>query len=412
MRIFMIACMATLISCCTVSAQVVRMSLDQAVAQALQSNGNIQAARFEVRSMNSQRGTASEISKLSVNGMFGEYNSYARDNNVTISQSIPFPTVFGARGALGDANIRSSELSFYTTQNEVAYRVSSAWYQLASARELNKWYVRNDSLWGKFAEAAEIRFRTGEGTLLEKANAQTRYQLAQTSLRQNRADIEIFKQRLKTLLNTSEAVDVESGDLQPRALPEPDSIALANNPQLLWYKQQVLIAEKEKAVEKNLLAPDLTVGYFNQTLIGTPRSVGSSDLATSAARFQGFQAGITIPLWVRPQLSRIKSLEYKRKASLSNYQQQERVFQGELIALWEEANKLSTSIQYYQTTGLPQAELILKQADRAFRSGEIQYIELIQSLTTAADVRFSYLEALSAYNESVLKLELLLSQRQ
>ncbi len=393
-------------------AQSVKVPLDQAVEQSLQNNRSVQSARYDVQSQQSLRRTASDIGKLNVNGIFGQYNSYSKsDNNITLSQSIPFPTVFGARSALGNANVKSSELMLAATENELAFQVKSTWYQLAYLHELNKWYTRQDSLFGKFAEAAAIRQRTGETNLLEKVTAESRYLQSQTLLRQNEADIVIYRKRLQTLLHSATEVDAGLTELVPRSLPIPDTVAVLNNPQLEWYRQQITVAEKTKSVEKNLLAPDLTIGYFNQTLIGTPTAENSASLATKSDRFQGFQAGISIPLWFRPQTSRIKAAEYSRLSSQSRYQQEQRNYKGELTALSEEVKKLGNSLTYYTSSALPQAELILKQSNLAFRGGEIGYVEYIQALNTAADLRVGHIETLNNYNQAVINLEYLLGQR-
>lgn len=407
----------TLITCFVIFwqvsiAQVVQVPLDQAVQQSLQNNRFVQSARYDVQSQQSLKKTSTDIGKLSVTGMFGQYNSYVKsDNNITISQSIPFPTVFGARSSLSDANIKSSELMRAATENEIAFQVKSTWYQLAYLRELNKWYARQDSLFGEFAEASAIRQRTGETNLLEKVTAESRHLQSQTLLRQNEADIVIYRKRLQTLLNSPSEVDAQLTELVPRSLPIPDSVAVLNNPQLEWYRQQITIAEKSKLVEKNLLAPDLIVGYFNQTLIGTPTAENSANVATKSDRFQGFQVGISIPLWFRPQTARIKAAEYNRLSSQSRYQQEQRNYKGELTALSEEVKKLGNSLTYYTSSALPQAELILKQSNLAFRGGEIGYVEYIQALNTAADLRVGYLETLNNYNQAVINLEYLLGQR-
>ena len=408
---------ATLITCFVIFwqvsvAQVVQVPLEQAVQQSLQNNRSVQSARYDVQSQQSLKRTATDIGKLSVTGMFGQYNSYVKsDNNITISQSIPFPTVFGARSSLSDANIKSSELMRSAIENEIAFQVKSTWYQLAYLRELNKWYARQDSLFGEFAEASAIRQRTGESNLLEKVTAESRHLQSQTLLRQNEADIVIYRKRLQTLLNSHLEVDAQLTELVPRLLPIPDSVAVLNNPQLEWYRQQITIAEKSKSVEKNLLAPDLMVGYFNQTLIGTPTAENSANVATKSDRFQGFQIGISIPLWFRPQTARIKAAEFNRLSSQSRYQQEQRNYKGELTALSEEVKKLGNSLTYYTSSALPQAELILKQSNLAFRGGEIGYVEYIQALNTAADLRVGYLETLNNYNQAVINLEYLLGQR-
>lgn len=408
-KIFII--LLAFVSCKALVAQSRLLTLEQAIEQSMQNNGSIQAAQYEVQSKQQFKKASSEISKTSITGMFGQYNSYEKgDYNISISQTIPFPTVFSARSALGAAHVKSSELMVASTQNEVLYQVKSTWYSLAYLHELNTWYTRADSLWQALAKASAIRQRTGEATQLERITAESRYMQAQTLVRQNEADIEAVKKRLKALLASQEDVDTQFTALEPRKLPVLDTVVVLNNPQLTWQKQQITVAEKEKAVEKNLLAPDLTLGYFNQTLIGNPVREGSAMMAGSRDHFQGVEAGISIPLWFKPQVSKIKAAEFNRQASESRYQQQERAYMGEFHALVQEVTKFNTTLNYYQNHALPQADLILKQSDLGFRNGELDYVELIQSITIATDLHVGFLQTLNNYNQAVLKLEYLLAE--
>jgi heavy metal efflux system protein len=392
--------------------QITRLSLEQAVQQGLANNRTVQSAQYDVEAKQSLRKTSGDIGRFSAVGMFGQYNSYEKaDNNITLNQTIPFPTVFAARAALGDAHIKSSELTLAATQNEIAFQVKSTWYHLAYLHELNKWYIRTDSLWKAFSKAADLRQRTGETNLLEKVTAESRYLQAQTTLRQNQGDIEIYKKRLQTVLHSAAVVDVESINLTARSRPAADTVAVVENPRIGWYQQQVTVAAKERAVEKSGLAPELIVGYFNQTLIGTPRAEGTTALASKSDRYQGFEVGVSFPLWFKPQVARIRAAEYNRLTAQTRYEQEMYNYSGELSAFNQEVDKLYTSLTYYENSALPRAELILKQANLALRGGEIGYLELIQALNTAAELQVGYLETLNNYNQAVINLELLLGQR-
>jgi cobalt-zinc-cadmium resistance protein CzcA len=199
-------------------AQVAKVSLQQAIQQSLQNNSSARAARYDVAGQQTLKASATQVEKLSGTGMFGQYNSYATaDNNITISQSIPFPSVFTAKSSLGNAHIKSSELKRDATENNIAYQVKSVWYRLAYLHALNAWYVRQDSLLMAFAEASSVRHRTGETTLLEKVTAESRYLQGKTLLLQNEADIAIARKRLQMLMNTATPVDLQAGQRRDRA---------------------------------------------------------------------------------------------------------------------------------------------------------------------------------------------------
>ena len=53
--------------------------------------------------------------------------------------------------------------------------------------------------------------------------------------------------------------------------------------------------------------PDINVGYFSQTIIGTQDVNGCQQTFGKDYRFNGIQAGITVPLWFPSYTSRTKA---------------------------------------------------------------------------------------------------------
>lgn len=59
-------------------------------------------------------------------------------------------------------------------------------------------------------------------------------------------------------------------------------------------------------------------------------------------------------------------------------------------------------LSFYETSGLKQADEIIKAASLAYRSGEISFAELSQFLTQSIEIQKNYLENLNAYNQSAI----------
>ena len=112
-------------------AQSVAVTLDDAIQQALQNNKSIHAAALDVEYQQQLKRTAMDPGKTSIVYMRGQYNSYAKDdNNITVSQNIPFPTVFTTQRALHQSLIKGSELRKAATENELVYQVKQVYYEL------------------------------------------------------------------------------------------------------------------------------------------------------------------------------------------------------------------------------------------------------------------------------------------
>jgi cobalt-zinc-cadmium resistance protein CzcA len=171
-------------------------------------------------------------------------------------------------------------------------------------------------------------------------------------------------------------------------------------------RQQIDVAQSQKKVETAKFAPDLLVGFFSQTLIGSVNPEGGT-VASSSDRFTGFQLGLSLPIWFAPHQGRIKAAEYNKQAAQSSYQYYQTTLNGQLQQAAQQYIKNKNSLSYYRTSALPNAELILKQSQLAFRGGEIGYAEYLLGVRNAITIKEGYLQTLHDYNQSIVYIEFL-----
>jgi cobalt-zinc-cadmium resistance protein CzcA len=392
----------------SVSAQ--KLTLDQAVQSALQNNLSIKAAEYRIDYFKESKKTGSDIGKLSALWMHGQYNSLYTDNNLTLLQTIPFPTTIASQLKLGQEQVIGAERSLSVQQNNLAFEVKSAYYQLLYQEALRKLLQRQDSLYADFARASGARYKAGESNLLEKTTAETQRMDAQNILMLNGADIQITKAKLQALLKSEQVVEAAE-ELKKRALPtELDTILLRNNPDLKFLSQEVKISQQLKRTERSRIAPDLMVGGFAQSLTGVQNINGQDVFFPSSKTFTGFQLGLSIPLWIKPNLARAKAASFQEEATRKNAENFEVMLNGSYAQALREVEKNIASLNYYESSALQNADLILSQARKAFHGGEIGYIEYLQALKSAIGIQSNYRLAINQYNQSVVKLEFLLGK--
>ncbi|MBL7855919.1 MAG: CusA/CzcA family heavy metal efflux RND transporter [Cyclobacteriaceae bacterium] len=378
--------------------------------RARQQNNLIKAAQLEIDVQKELKRTSSDIGKTSVMYMRGQYNSFYRnDNNLTVMQTLPFPTAMSAQRKLAEERISGSLLQKQVSENELAYQVKQAYYHLWYLKEYRALLGFQDSLYSEFARAADLRYRTGETRMLEKTTATTQALEVQNQLRQLEYDEQSWLAVLRSFLHDPGANPVFSGNLPTRQTDTTN--AFGNNPQLALQQQAVAVADQEKRVLKNQALPDLTVGYFNQTLIGIPLAEAGSTASTTD-RFQGFSVGLQIPLWFVPQTARIKSAEVgrERQQALLGWQQEQ------LRGAWQHAvqqyEKYKSSVNYYRSSALPNADIIRSQADKAYKAGEVGYLEYLLALRQSLQIREAYLKDLNQFNQSAIYLDYLAGNTQ
>ena len=163
----------------------------------------------------------------------------------------------------------------------------------------------------------------------------------------------------------------------------------------------------KKKVEIAKTLPDFKVGYFNQTLIGNQIQNGQEIYFGPSNRFQGFLVGVSIPLWFIPNVSKIKATKINTQIANDNFAYHQTNLQGQYLEAVQEYLKNKNSLDYYKSSALPNAALILKQSQLAYYNGEISYAEFLLGAKSANSIKESYLQTLNLYNQSVIVLEYL-----
>lgn len=384
-------------------------TLDEWINKGLKNNNAILASDADIKSSEYLQKTSSEIGKTNVSLTYGQYNSFAKkDNNIGISQSIPFPTLFGAKSKLATSITESKMLKKKYTEAEVVFNIKQIYYEWLFLNQRKDMMQKKDSIYKVLSKASALRYSTGESNLLEKSVAETRSMEIENLLMQIENDKKTLSSQLKALVNVSIAT-FDNKELSEANLSlQIDSSLSAKNPMVLYMKQQIAIADNQKRVEKNGLLPDITVGYFNQTLYGVPYgNDNTAPLANYGNRFQGFSAGISIPLWFAPQSAKIKSAELSKQNAELLYKQAQSNAMAEIETAYSQYLKSQKSLQYYKTSGLPSADLINKQSSLAFQKGEISYSQHVINLQQTEEIKRNYLQTLLEYNQSVIALEFL-----
>ena len=388
------------------------ISVDDAITTALKNNLELQSQQLNVQSSTILKKSVFELPKTNVNFQFGQYNSINQDKAFQVSQSIPFPTYYTAKSGLYKAELESSQLQQQATANEIKAQVQYWYYQLQYLQTTKKQLQSLDSLYNDFVNAAALRYKTGETNLLEKTTAETKRGQLSLLLKQNETEYSTAYNSLKMLMNTSEDFTITVNEnWQPLVLSSSfDTTLIANNPSLKVLYQQAVIAEKNKKIETASTLPDFNVGYFNQSLIGTQTVNGNDVFFDGNKRFTGFNVGISIPITFFSNVAKVKSLDYKQQALQKEADNGKLILQNQLQNAFQQYNQNLSQYNYYKSTALPNAEIIISTAKVGFKSGDIGYIEYLQALQTATDVQLSYLQSVNALNQSVVNINFLINK--
>jgi cobalt-zinc-cadmium resistance protein CzcA len=382
------------------------IQLKQAIQIALDSNLSVRSSRYSVDVQKALKGASWDIPKTSIDGEYGQLNSYSKDNSFTVSQSFAFPTVYVNQHKLASANVKSSEWQLKALQLEIATQVKQIYWQLAYLYSKQKLFVYQDSLYYGFQKAAELRAKTGETNRLEMISARSESLEIKNQLQQINADLVIYNQKLQTILNVETTLYPADTVLHRiDYLPAGDKSVLAANPSVGYINQQIEVSRLEKKVERSRALPDLSIGYFSQTMQGTQEINGVPRVFGTGNRFTGIQAGIAVPLWFAPYSAKAKAAKLKEKIAQTDAESYSKSLSGNYRSLMLEFSKNSNSVEYYEKQAIPEADLIIEQATRSYKGGAMDYLDYILSLNRALSIKQNYLDALNNYNQTIISID-------
>ncbi|TKT93237.1 CusA/CzcA family heavy metal efflux RND transporter [Dyadobacter frigoris] len=387
-----------------------KLSLQQAIELGSKNNQLISAGELEIKMQSELRGTAFDIPKTNIGGMLGQYNTKAFDQNYEVSQTFS-PFQYGARKELLNSNLKGSQMKLEQSKKEIIYAIRQNWMTLLYLTKLNNSLTKQDSILGQFVKAASLRFQTGETNLLEKTTAISKQQEIQQRIKQNESLVSVGKSKIRLLLNLN--TDFIVSDTVFSAAPVStlfDTTAINQNPVFLHALQQVEIAKANKNLERTLLMPDFTAGYFIQSLTGNQDINGQNINYNGFPRFQGFKAGIAIPVFSKSYRSKVQAAETNIQLQKKNVDYLQSQLQNQYQQQLTQLYTYQSLIEYYQTSAIPNAQTISSNASKSYQSGEISYVEYLQGIQIALDINMNYLKAIADFNQAYVSLQYLLNQ--
>ncbi|SEM44117.1 cobalt-zinc-cadmium resistance protein CzcA [Chryseobacterium taichungense] len=388
------------------------VTVEEATSIALTNNNLMRSKDLDIKVTEVLKPTAKELPKMSLDAQLGQYNSKKFDQSFSISQSIPFPTLFKARRELIAEQIKGKQINKEISVNELARQVRTYYYQIEYL-QFNQSKLKNlDSLYQDFIRIATVRFKSGDIKKIEINTAETQKGEINLLLKQNEVYLNNAYKNLKTLLNTSGDISVPyNTNYEPlKANYVFDSASIANHPTVRSYYQEMTIAEKNKNVERSLGLPDFSIGYTNQSLIGTQTINGMDRNFNAGNRFHAATIGVTIPLTFGATKARMQSWEFQKQVAESNAKLQQKQLEAQLENALNQYQQDVEQYNYYINQAIPNAEKIAKAGQLGYKTGEISYVEYLFALQTSTNIQLKYLESIQQVNQSVITINSIINK--
>jgi len=379
----------------------VPITLEAAIDTALVNNLAVRNERLKADYQSQLIRSGSNIPQTSILGEYGQINSSFSDNRIMIAQHINFPTVYSSQKSVLREEWRSSLLNVAVKEAELERQVSQVYFMITNLLQKKKLLEHNDSLFSELLVKANLRFAVGESNILEKATSENQKAQIALQLNQLNADLDLLKAQFQFLLNTPFPLMPIEGDLKMPSIEIADTTALEQHPSLQWLKQQKLISLRNIQLEKSRLLPDISFTYNNMSMRGT----GADNILYDAStRFQSGQLGLGIPIFFGGQKSKINAAKSFQKIKELDYQVGLQQFNTEYNRALTQYVNYSKSVNYYEQTGLRNADQIDDAANEQLANGGINFFEWVILINQSISIRNEYLVAVNGLNESIIQL--------
>ncbi|GAO45497.1 CusA/CzcA family heavy metal efflux RND transporter [Flavihumibacter petaseus] len=382
------------------------ITLQAAIDSAVKNNASLEVSRTQVRFAEALKKSHLDIEKTEAGFEYGKFNSMANDNKFSLSQSIPFPTIFRLQGAINQMNIAISKSSLKQKQLDITVQVKTRFYQLVVLQRKRQLLRDADSLYRHFLQRAQQRFAAGETDILEKTTAENQRLQIASQLRELATAYAVIQNDLGLLINSAVAVEPIADSIAYLMPVIPDSAILEALPALQLQQQMIILSEQQVKLEKSRLLPSFNAGVNSSTIIGWQANQQKEETwYGSNRRFNSASVGIGIPIFSGAQRSRINAARVfvRQKSAEKDALRQE--LSTAFANATEQYQLNAQQAATYQSQLLPNASEILQTATQKLHAGDIGYLDFVIHVNQALGIRNDYLNTIQQLNTAAFELE-------
>jgi cobalt-zinc-cadmium efflux system outer membrane protein len=391
------------------------MTIDQAVAIALQRNRDVLATKLDIE--------AAQIDKIAASVYPNPVFSYTVGNVVVgngnpqdkgvdpgplsqlvhivgVSEVIDIWNKRGARIRASERGIEHRRLVVEDALREIAYAVRAAFADLTREQLENELARTMKSRYDETIRVSGARFRAGEISESEFRKIELEGFRYQNAVIDADTELDLSRQRLAALLGLGSPAELPGPAVMPnesRTAPTLGVLvthALQDRPDLRAATQGRELAGATLESAKREAYPDISLGV----------AFTHSDFQVSGDNPNAVALTLTLPLPVfdRNQANIARSHNDAKRFD-NDIARLEIQIRQEVAQSVRKLERASSLLDIYEAGGmLDRADKALRVAENSYKAGSISLIELLEAQRTYIDTRAQYLRAQHDYRQAVI----------
>jgi len=386
-----------------------RLSVEEAVREALDHNLTLVAERYSVSVARARILTAQLRPNpvLTVNAMLPDTTVY--DNDVSPREGVIRTDFLFERGSKRDRRIEVAEaaqsvaeLQLLNTIRKTVLDVQAACVDVVLARENLALARASLDAFNSIVQVNTIRVRTGDLAGVELDRSRLAALQFQNEVRQQEAKLVVARNKLRTLLGRPPRQDVDVADelRRDQALVDLEAVgtrALQQRPDLLALRREEARTSADVRLQIAQGKIDYTIsGEFHHQHQGLPNPAGGNLYAAYVS--------VPLPFFNRNQGEIARAHEEEHQAE-SRIRALEADIAAEVQAAYTNYSAARDVVDTIESQMLTRARDVRSTTEYSYRAGEASFIEFLDAVRTFNETMRSYNEARAEYARSLYALD-------
>lgn len=380
------------------------LNIADAVDQSINNNAQINQMRAQLQAKQAEWRTQTGISAPEISylkeGIDPKADQPFQEKRWTVSQSVDFPVTTAYRIKALREEAKALELNIQEEERKVKADVKARYVEVMYALQLQKLRDQQLKLTTELYNAVYTQFETGMGNGMDLTKAELQVAEANNDIDDARRQLHMARYSLFMLMGLppeNQKYTIQFADTLRSNNVEVSQITALS---VLSDQPSFKSAEKEldaagyylKEARSNIL-PDIRFNLYKQDYGG-------------GFNYNGFELGLSFPIWypfeqkgkIKMNLARQDEIRWKEKEIRSAVKEQ-------LEHAWHSYEASRSVIKRYDETIRSKANKLHTLSISAYRLGEIDLLNLIQSQQIYLNSQQRYLAALRDYYIQLVELE-------
>ena len=368
------------------------VSLEQAVAMALENNPRLKIAETDIKRIGAMRGEVVEFAPTAFNYSWGQLNGEVKnDRQMELTQSFGSLLVPFYKNVLVNRQKATGVYYKQMVEKEIRAEVKRAWAYYLYAWNLSEMYREQSALADRLQKAGELRYEQGDITALERSMIVTVAADMRTKLAQAEGELGMAATRFQWICYAESPLVPD--DVRTALFPANLETSTLSEPHLNYFKSAVSEKSALLNVERSRFFPELSFGYTRQDI-------------NPLRGLNAWMVGVSFPLFFTPQQSKIRQAKFERFMAQTQADANIRELNNKVAELRFQLERYAGSIGFYTSSALAEADHLMKAAGLQFRESETDITEFVQSMNAAREIKRGYIETVYFYNLAALEYEL------